>query len=114
MTNIENPQALEGVRVLDISGAAGFYCTKLMADMGADVVRVDPPDAAVDRYPGPFYRVHVRGLPVLHFRFPGCDFFVIPELRRVVAWQPVRGFYLVPIAMLRAYIDGYFDIEVEL
>ncbi len=41
--------------MLDISGPAGFYCTKLMADMGADVVRVDPPDAAVDRYPGPFY-----------------------------------------------------------
>ena len=41
--------------MLDISGAAGFYCTKLMADMGADVVRVDPPDAAGDRYPGPFY-----------------------------------------------------------
>ena len=55
MTNIENPQALEGVRVLDISGPAGFYCTKLMADMGADVVRIDPPDAAGDRYPGPFY-----------------------------------------------------------
>ena len=55
MTNIENPQALQGVRVLDISGPAGFYCTKLMADMGADVVRVDPPNAAVDRYPGPFY-----------------------------------------------------------
>jgi benzylsuccinate CoA-transferase BbsE subunit len=54
-TSIDNPQALEGIRVLDISGPAGFYCTKLMADMGADVVKVDPPDADLEHSPGPFY-----------------------------------------------------------
>ncbi|MDP6452951.1 MAG: CoA transferase [SAR202 cluster bacterium] len=46
---------MEGVRVLDISGPAGYYCTKLMADMGADVVRVDPPDVGQNLSPGPFY-----------------------------------------------------------
>ena len=49
-------KALEGVRVLEYcSAVSGPYCTKLMADMGAEVVKVEPPgsgDAA--RSMGPF------------------------------------------------------------
>jgi crotonobetainyl-CoA:carnitine CoA-transferase CaiB-like acyl-CoA transferase len=35
--------ALEGVRVADLSGAIGAYATKLLGDLGADVVTVEPP-----------------------------------------------------------------------
>ena len=54
-TSASSPQALDGVRVLDITGPAGFYCTKLMADLGADVVRVDPPNGDAEHSPGPFF-----------------------------------------------------------
>ena len=35
--------ALERLRVLDLSGAMGNYAGKLFADMGADVILVEPP-----------------------------------------------------------------------
>src|SRR3712207_3517739 len=35
--------ALSGLRVLDLSGPIGAYGTRLLADLGADVVLVEPP-----------------------------------------------------------------------
>jgi crotonobetainyl-CoA:carnitine CoA-transferase CaiB-like acyl-CoA transferase len=34
---------LDGVRVLDLAGPLGSYCGRLLADIGADVVKVEPP-----------------------------------------------------------------------
>ena len=48
--------ALDGVTVVELcSFVAGPYCTKLMADMGADVVKVEPPAGDEARRRGPFY-----------------------------------------------------------
>ncbi len=34
---------LEGTRVLDVSSSIGAYCTKLLGDAGAQVVKIEPP-----------------------------------------------------------------------
>ncbi len=48
-------RALEGVRVVDISqGIAGPYATKLLADSGALVTKVEPPGGDYARRLGPF------------------------------------------------------------
>ena len=47
--------ALGDVRVLDMTGPIGVYCTKLLADLGADVIRIEPPGGDPTRRIGPFF-----------------------------------------------------------
>ena len=48
--------ALDGVKVLDLSeDIAGSFCARLLADYGADVLKVEPPGGAALRRMGPFF-----------------------------------------------------------
>jgi crotonobetainyl-CoA:carnitine CoA-transferase CaiB-like acyl-CoA transferase len=46
--------ALHGLRVLDLTDYRGALCARLLADMGADVIKVEPPGGEADRTIGPF------------------------------------------------------------
>ncbi|MDO8615601.1 MAG: CoA transferase [Dehalococcoidia bacterium] len=47
--------ALEGIRIVDLSqGIAGPYCTALLAALGAEVLKVEPPGGDYARALGPF------------------------------------------------------------
>lgn len=54
MSELNPPAALEGLRVLDLSGPMGNYSGKLFADMGADVILVEPPSGTELRREPPF------------------------------------------------------------
>lgn len=55
---LETPAALEGLKVLDMSGLAGQYCGKQFSDLGAEVILVEPLNGSTVRYQGPFLDNH--------------------------------------------------------
>ena len=63
-------QALEGVKVLELAGAEGEYCGKLLADFGAEVIKLEPPGGSPSRREPPFLDDRPgpdRSLPFLYF-----------------------------------------------
>ena len=57
MTTNSNPMAmmaLDDLRVLEIGDERGAWCGKLMADMGADVIKIEPPEGDPSRQYEPF------------------------------------------------------------
>ena len=50
------PGPLAGLRVIELADRIGQWCGKLMADLGAEVIKVEPPGGAAERTVGPFYQ----------------------------------------------------------
>jgi crotonobetainyl-CoA:carnitine CoA-transferase CaiB-like acyl-CoA transferase len=50
------PGALSSYRILDLCDAPGVLCTKILADLGADVIKIEPPVGNATRYREPFYQ----------------------------------------------------------
>src|SRR5438046_10743544 len=49
------PGNLDGTRVLDLTREPGFFAGKLLGDLGADVVKVEPPAGDPARRRPPFW-----------------------------------------------------------
>ncbi len=73
------PLALEGVRIIEDSGGiAASYAGKLLADLGADVIKIEPPEGDAVRRRGPF----PRDLP--HRERGGLHLFLDTNKRSIV------------------------------
>ena len=46
---------LEPYRVLDLTDERGLLASKILADLGADVIQIEPPGGSPARNVGPFY-----------------------------------------------------------
>ncbi len=46
---------LSPYRVLDLAGESGLFCGKILGDLGADVIKIEPPGGDPARRIGPFY-----------------------------------------------------------
>ena len=56
-------------RVLDLADEKGTYCGKLLGDLGADVIKVEPPGGDEVRFRGPFHKNEVHHEKSLYFLY---------------------------------------------
>ena len=78
--------ALSAIRVLDLTDERGIYGAKLLADLGADVVRPEPPDGDPLRRRGPHLDgvqddMHHRGASLWHAFFASSRGMVVLDAR---------------------------------
>ena len=53
--NEEKENLLSGMRILDLADEKASFCSKLLADLGADVVKIEKPEGDRSRRIGPFF-----------------------------------------------------------
>ena len=107
-------QGLEGVKVLELGNLVSeAYATKIMADLGADVIKVEEPNGDYARRRGPFPKGVVdpeqSGLFLyLNTNKRGCTCDLGREkdtLRRLVAWADILVHNYPPAQMATLGID---------
>ena len=70
MSNTTTSAALlSGFRVLDLTSSMGALCGKLLADMGMDVIKIEPPEGDSARSEPPFAKGHAHREGSLRFAY---------------------------------------------
>lgn len=69
MSEEREPGFLPPYRVLDLTDEKGVYCGKLLGDLGAEVIKVEPPGGDGTRSKGPFHNNKVHPEKSLYFLY---------------------------------------------
>ena len=106
----EEHRLLPPYRVLDLSGPEAVFCGKLLADYGADVVRVEPPGGDPSRYRAPFTGDAAGLERSLYFLFYNTNKRSITlDLQAERGREIFRGLAAQADVVLESYPVGYMD-----
>jgi benzylsuccinate CoA-transferase BbsE subunit len=90
---ITGSQALKGIRVLDLSGMLGNYCGKLFADLGADVILVEPLGGTENRHRTPKLKWRSDPDASLMFQYNNTNKrSIVLDLERAEGQEVLRSF----------------------
>ena len=104
-------RALDGVNVLDLSDSiGGAYCTKLLADLGADVVLVERPGSGHSlRRTGPFAAGSDPDSSGMFLYYGANKRSVVCDLRTEAGRGRVRGLAANTDILVESFDPGYLD-----
>ena len=100
---------LGGVRVVELADETGEYAGKLLAGLGADVVKLEPPEGNATRKIGPFYGgvPHPdRSLYFWHYNFGKRGLTIDPASERGRLLDLLAGSDVFLETTPRGYLDG--------
>ncbi len=115
-------QGLEGVKVLELGNlVSAAYATKIMADLGADVIKVEEPEGDLARRRGPFPKgaadPEQSGLFLyMNTNKRGCAYDLVQEkdaLKQLVAWADILVHNYPPAQMAALGIDYHTFREIN-
>ncbi len=84
------PSALEGIRVLDLTQImAGPFCTMLLADLGAEVIKIENPQGGDDsrRMAPPYYQSEPASFIAMNRNKYGIAVDIRTELGKQILWR---------------------------
>ena len=64
---------LEGYKILDLTDQKGHLCGRILGDMGADVIKIEPPGGDPARQRGPFYHDEIDPQKNLNWFFTNAN-----------------------------------------
>ena len=108
----ENLQAaaLSDVRVLDLTDEKGVYCAKLLADLGADVIRIEKPGGDPMRRLGPFFNDSMKKEESLFwFNFNTSKRGITLNIENRDGQEILKKLVETSDVLIESYAPGYLD-----
>ncbi len=110
MTDRKTDSLLGPFRVLDLTDEKGVLCTKLLADFGADVIKVEPPGGDPMRRIGPFYHDEVHPEKSLFwFTFNTSKRSITLDITRPEGQELLRRLVATADFLVECFPPGYLD-----
>src|SRR5262245_11122825 len=109
-TRSPTPGPLDDVRVLDLAGESGVFAGKMLADLGADVIRIEPPGGDAVRRRSPFLE-DLEGVErsLYHLHFNANKRGVTLDMARPEAASLLRRLAAVADAVIETAPPGAMD-----
>src|SRR5688500_1339694 len=97
-------------RVLDLTGEHGLMCGKVLGDLGAEVIVVEPPDDHPARTLGPFYKAEIHPEKSLFwFAFNTSKKSITLDVTHPIGQQVLKELVRHADIVVESYAPGYLD-----
>jgi len=106
----EKEGALAPYRVLDLTTERGLLCGKILADLGADVIKVESPGGDTARDIGPFYKdIPDRERSLFWFAFSTGKKSITLDIETIDGQQILKKLVETADFLIESFKPGYLD-----